>query len=157
MLLSICSRRSLNFLSFCNFVFTRITALLTELYRSLLSITRKGKTGAEEIQVMMKEMRQNPPKSIHGSPVVKVYDYLSGEVKELATGKIESLDFPKSNVLQYTTEDGTKISARPSGTEPKIKFYFSVKEPLKQKEDFNIVQDLLNRKIESIIEELSLK
>ena len=138
--------------------------LLIEVYKefgfyqeSLLSITRKGKTGAEEIQVMMKNLRGNPPKSIHGSPVVKVYDYLSSEVKELATGKIESLDFPKSNVLQYTTEDGTKISARPSGTEPKIKFYFSVKEPLKQKEDFNIVQDLLNRKIESIIEELSLK
>jgi phosphoglucomutase len=138
--------------------------LLIEVYKefgfyqeSLLSITRKGKTGAEEIQVMMKEMRQNPPKSIHGSPVTKVYDYLSGEVKELAAGKIESLDFPQSNVLQYTTEDGTKISARPSGTEPKIKFYFSVKEPLENTEDFDTVQEALKVKIESIIDELSLK
>ncbi len=138
--------------------------LLIEMYKefgfyqeSLLSITRKGKAGAEEIQEMMKEMRQNPPKSIHGSPVEKVYDYLSGEVKNMASGETAPLDFPKSNVLQYTTKDGTKISVRPSGTEPKIKFYFSVKEPLENKEDFNKVQEILNRKIESIIEELSLK
>ncbi len=138
--------------------------LLIEVYKefgfykeSLLSITRKGKTGAEEIEQMMKEMRQSPPVTIHGSPVVKVYDYLSGEVKDLASGGTEKLDFPKSNVLQYTTEDGTKISARPSGTEPKIKFYFSVKDQLERKEDFDKVQDALNKKIESIIEELSLK
>lgn len=138
--------------------------LLIEVYKefgfyqeSLLSITRKGKSGAEEIDQMMKEMRQAPPKSIHGSPVVKVFDYLSGEVKDLASGKIDSLDFPKSNVLQYTTEDGTKISARPSGTEPKIKFYFSVKAPLENKEDFDKVQKALNTKIEHIIDELSLK
>ena len=138
--------------------------LLIEVYKefgfykeSLHSITRKGKSGAEEIQEMMKDMRQNPPKSIQGSPVVKVYDYLSGEVKDLVSGATENLNFPKSNVLQYTTEDGTKISARPSGTEPKIKFYFSVKETLESKEDFDKVQDFLNAKIESIIEELSLK
>ena len=138
--------------------------LLIEVYKefgfykeSLHSITRKGKSGAEEIQEMMKDMRQNPPKSIQGSPVVKVYDYHSGEVKDLVSGATEKLNFPKSNVLQYTTEDGTKISARPSGTEPKIKFYFSVKETLESKEDFDIVQDFLNAKIESIIEELSLK
>ena len=138
--------------------------LLIEVYKefgfykeSLHSITRKGKSGAEEIQKMMKDMRQNPPKSIQGSPVVKVYDYLSGEVKDLVSGATENLNFPKSNVLQYTTEDGTKISARPSGTEPKIKFYFSVKETLESKEDFDKVQDFLNAKIESIIEELSLK
>lgn len=138
--------------------------LLIEVYKefgfykeSLHSITRKGKSGAEEIQEMMKDMRQNPPKSIQGSPVVKVYDYLSGEVKDLVSGATENLNFPKSNVLQYTTEDGTKISARPSGTEPKIKFYFSVKKTLESKEDFDKVQDFLNAKIESIIEELSLK
>lgn len=138
--------------------------LLTEVYKefgfyleSLLSITRKGKSGAEEIQEMMKNMRNNPPKTIHGSPVLKVYDYQSSEVNDLATGTIEKLDFPKSNVLQYTTEDGTKISARPSGTEPKIKFYFSVKEPLENSEDFDKVQQMLKDKIESIIEELSLK
>lgn len=137
--------------------------LLIEVYKefgfykeSLHSITRKGKSGAEEIEQMMKEMRQTPPVTIHGSPVIKVYDYLSGEVKDLASGGTEKLDFPKSNVLQYTTEDGTKISARPSGTEPKIKFYFSVKESLERKEDFDKVQNTLNAKIESIIEELSL-
>jgi phosphoglucomutase len=138
--------------------------LLIEVYKefgfykeSLLSITRKGKSGAEEIQEMMKNMRQNPPKTIHGSPVLKVYDYQSGEVKDLGTGKISKLDFPESNVLQYTTADGTKISARPSGTEPKIKFYFSVKEPLKNKADFDKVEAALNAKIERIVKELSLK
>jgi len=89
--------------------------------------------------------------------VTKVYDYQSSEVMDLINGTKETLDFPASNVLQYTTEDGTKISARPSGTEPKIKFYFSVKEPLERKEDFDKIQDSLNAKIESIIEELSLK
>ena len=73
------------------------------------------------------------------------------------SGASEKLDFPKSNVLQYTTEDGTKISARPSGTEPKIKFYFSVKDSLESKADFDKVQKALNNKIESIIEELALK
>ena len=138
--------------------------LLTEVYKefgfyqeSLLSITRKGKSGAEEIQEMMKNMRANPPKTIHGSPVVRVYDYQSSEVTDLATGTADTLDFPKSNVLQYSTEDGTKISARPSGTEPKIKFYFSVKEPLEKSEDFDKVQQILKSKIESIIAELSLK
>ena len=138
--------------------------LLTEVYKefgfyqeSLLSITRKGKSGAEEIQEMMKNMRANPPKTIHGSNVFKVYDYQSSEATDPSTGKVEKLDFPKSNVLQYTTEDGTKISARPSGTEPKIKFYFSVKDALKSSEDFDKVQKALNDKIDSIIEELSLK
>ena len=138
--------------------------LLAEVYKefgfyqeSLLSITRKGKSGAEEIEEMMKNMRANPPKTIHGSPVVKVFDYQSSEVTDLGTGSTEKLDFPTSNVLQYTTEDGTKISARPSGTEPKIKFYFSVKAPLETKNDFDKVQESLNKKIENIIKELSLK
>jgi len=138
--------------------------LLAEVYKefgfyqeSLLSITRKGKSGAEEIEEMMKNMRANPPKTIHGSPVVKVFDYQSSEVTDLGTGSTVKLDFPTSNVLQYTTEDGTKISARPSGTEPKIKFYFSVKAPLETKNDFDKVQESLNKKIENIIEELSLK
>lgn len=138
--------------------------LLIEVYKefgfykeALHSITRKGKSGAEEISKMMKDMRQNPPKYIQGSPVVKVYDYLSGEVKDIVSGTNETLEFPTSDVLQYTTEDGSKISVRPSGTEPKIKFYFSVKGTLDKKEDFDKVQDQLNTKIENIIEELSLK
>lgn len=137
--------------------------LLTEVYKefgfyleSLISITRKGKSGAEEIQEMMKNMRANPPKTIHGSPVVKVFDYQSSEVTDVNSGSTSKLDFPKSNVLQYATEDGTKISARPSGTEPKIKFYFSVKEELEKAEDYDKTRDALSKKIESIIDELSL-
>jgi phosphoglucomutase len=138
--------------------------LLTEVYKefgfykeSLISITRKGKAGAEEIQQMMKELRANPPKTIQGSPVTKLYDYQSSEVTDLASGAKEKLDFPKSNVLQFTTEDGTKVSARPSGTEPKIKFYFSVKAPLESAEAYDAVQAELDTKIEKIIDELKLK
>jgi phosphoglucomutase len=138
--------------------------LLTEVYKefgfykeSLISITRKGKAGAEEIQQMMKELRANPPKTIQGSPVTKLYDYQSSEVTDLASGVKEKLDFPKSNVLQFTTEDGTKVSARPSGTEPKIKFYFSVKAPLESAEAYDAVQAELDTKIEKIIDELKLK
>jgi phosphoglucomutase len=138
--------------------------LLTEVYKefgfykeSLISITRKGKTGAEEIQQMMKELRANPPKTIQGSPVTKLYDYQYSVVTDLTSGKKEKLDFPKSNVLQFTTEDGTKVSARPSGTEPKIKFYFSVKAPLASAEAYDAVQDQLDLKIKKIIEELKLK
>lgn len=124
---------------------------------ALLSITRKGKSGAEEIQQMMKNLRENPPKTIQGSPVAKLYDYQALTVTDLHTGAKESLDFPRSNVLQFTTEDGTKISARPSGTEPKIKFYFSVKESLGSAAEFDAVQDRLNEKIDKIIDELKLK
>lgn len=138
--------------------------LLTEVYKefgfykeSLISITRKGKAGAEEIQQMMKELRANPPKTIQGSPVIKLYDYQSSEVTDLSSGEKEKLDFPKSNVLQFTTEDGTKVSARPSGTEPKIKFYFSVKAPLPSADAYDAVQAELDTKIEKIIEELKLK
>jgi len=138
--------------------------LLAEIYKefgfykeSLISITRKGKSGAEEIQQMMKELRANPPKTIQGSTVTKLYDYQSSEVTNIATGEKEKLNFPKSNVLQFTNEDGTKVSARPSGTEPKIKFYFSVKAPLENVNDFNKIESQLDDKIEKIIEELKLK
>lgn len=138
--------------------------LLVEIYKEfgcykegLLSITRKGKSGAEEIEEMMRNIRANPPKTIQGSPVTKLYDYQLSEVTDLATGKKDTLDFPQSNVLQFTTEDGTKVSARPSGTEPKIKFYFSVKAPLKSASEYDQVQKQLDEKIHRIIEELSLK
>ncbi len=141
-----------------------VFSLLLEIYKefgfykeSLISITRKGKTGAEEIQQMLKDLRANPPTSIQGSPVIAVSDYKSSEKTDLRTGKKLKLDFPKSNVLQFDTEDGTKVSARPSGTEPKIKFYFSVKEPLKSATDFDKVQAQLDKKIEGIISELKLK
>ncbi len=138
--------------------------LLIDIYKqfgfykeSLISITRKGKSGAEEIQQMMVDLRAKPPKSIQGSPVIAVSDYKTSEKTDLRTGKKSKLDFPKSNVLQFDTEDGSKVSARPSGTEPKIKFYFSVKEPLALAADFDKVQAQLDKKIEGIIKEMSLK
>lgn len=128
------------------------------MYREgLISLTRKGKKGAEEIQEMMANLRANPPKTIQGSPVVRMYDYQSGEETALKINKKYPLDFPKSNVLQFLTEDGTKVSARPSGTEPKIKFYFAVKAPMEKKEDFDAVYEQLGQKIEGIIEEMQLK
>jgi phosphoglucomutase len=138
--------------------------MLIEIYKefgfykeSLLSITRKGKTGAEEIQEMMKNLRANPPKTIQGSPVIDLFDYQSSESTNLATGEKKPLDFPKSNVLQFTTEDGTKVSARPSGTEPKIKFYFSVKAPLASADEYDAVEAQLDMKIEGIVSELKLR
>jgi len=93
-----------------------------------VSVVRKGKSGAEEIAAMMKNFRQNPPKQLGGSPVVIIKDYASLDLTNVASGKVEKMDMPTtSNVLQYFTEDGTKISVRPSGTEPKIKFYIEVK------------------------------
>lgn len=90
---------------------------------ALFSLTRKGKQGAEEINLMMKAFRETPPKSFGGSPVILIKDYQTGEQTSIIDNIKSNLDFPKSNVLQFFTEDGTKISARPSGTEPKIKFY----------------------------------
>lgn len=115
----------------------------------LVSLTKKGKDGAEEIQKMMKEFRNDPPEKLGGSKVIKVLDYLSATEKDLIEGTVSTLEFPKSNVLQFFLEDGSKISARPSGTEPKIKFYFSVKENLDSQEDYdqtlNLLKDRINR------------
>ncbi len=99
-------------------------------HESLVSITKKGKTGAEDIAQMMKDLRNDPPESLGGSNVKFLLDFQNLVKKNLVTGNEETLNFPKSNVLQFMTEDGDKISARPSGTEPKIKFYFSVKAPM---------------------------
>lgn len=122
----------------------------------LISITKKGKSGAEEIQNMMKQFRENPPTTIAGSKVESVKDYQSGISTNLLSNTSTEMDYPVSNVLQFITEDGTKISARPSGTEPKIKFYFSVKENLAKKEDYKSVNKQLDQKIDSIIKELGL-
>ncbi|MFK7808156.1 MAG: phospho-sugar mutase [Saprospiraceae bacterium] len=128
------------------------------MYReSLISIKRTGKKGAEEIQQMMADLRANPPSKINGSAVVTMFDYQSGKSTTLASGKEVNLDFPKSNVLQFITEDGSKISARPSGTEPKIKFYFSVKAPLKDKASFDKVYAQLGDKIDNIIKDMDLQ
>ena len=124
---------------------------------SLLSIVRKGMTGAEEIQQMMTNFRENPPKSINGSPVVTIKDFDLQIEKDLKEGKELAIEMPKSNVLQFFTEDGSKISMRPSGTEPKIKFYCSVKEELGSKEDFEKVNDRLDAKLEALIDDLGVK
>ena len=127
------------------------------LYREgLVSVVRKGKEGAELIQQMMVDFRQNPPKTIVGSPVVKVLDYLTLEETDLKTGAKKPIEQDKSNVLQWFTEDGTLVSVRPSGTEPKIKFYFGVKAPLASVEAFDQTLAALDAKIEAIKEDLKL-
>ena len=122
----------------------------------LLSVVRKGKSGAEEIQQMMKDYRENPPKEINGERVVCLKDYKLHESIDLTTGKKERIDLPTSNVLQFFTEKGNKVTVRPSGTEPKIKFYFSVKGTLESKEDFDKVNSALDGKIEEIKRSLNL-
>ncbi|MBB6612119.1 phospho-sugar mutase [Pontibacter sp. Tf4] len=123
----------------------------------LVSFTKKGQRGAEEIQQMMADMRSNPPQTIAGSKVVEISDYKISARRNLVTGEVSQLGLESSNVLQYLTEDGSKISARPSGTEPKIKFYISVNEPLKSKEDFYAVELKLDAKIQQILTDLKLK
>ncbi|NML37980.1 phospho-sugar mutase [Chitinophaga sp. G-6-1-13] len=123
----------------------------------LISITKKGMKGADEIAEMMRGYRENPPATINGSPVVTLYDYQLQQVKDIKTGEIKPLDLPKSNVLQFVLADGSKISARPSGTEPKIKFYFSVNAPLNSVADFDAVTAGLDKKIEGIITDMQLK
>ncbi len=122
----------------------------------LLSVTKKGKSGAEEIQKMMENFRSKPPKTLNKSKIITIKDYLSSKELDVASGKSKKIDLPKSNVLQFFTEDGTKISMRPSGTEPKIKFYFSVKDELKSKEDFKVVNQKLEDKIELVIKDMGL-
>ncbi len=122
----------------------------------LVSVVRKGKEGAELIEQMMKDFRATPPTSLAGSPVVLVNDFLLSESTDLKSGQKSVIDQDKSNVLQWFAEDGTVISVRPSGTEPKIKFYFGVKEPLASVEQFEQVQSELDAKIARIKEELKL-
>jgi phosphoglucomutase len=123
----------------------------------LISLTKKGQRGAEEIKEMMVELRKNPPTTLAGSPVVEVRDYDNGKITNLRTGEVESTGLESSNVLQFLTEAGDKISARPSGTEPKIKFYFSVKEPLSSVADYEVTHKKAEAKIKRIIEEMQLK
>ena len=123
---------------------------------SLFNVVRKGKSGAEEIQQIMAGFRKNPPDKLIGSPVVTIRDYLEQESTDNLTGAKTPLDLPKSNVLQFLLEDGSKISVRPSGTEPKIKFYFSVFDRLEKREDYKMVKGRLEEKILNIKRELKL-
>lgn len=123
----------------------------------LISLTKKGKSGAEEIKQMMQNWRSNPPKKINGFDVVKMFDYENLVEKNLLTGESNPILQPKSDVLQFYTAGGVKISARPSGTEPKIKFYFSVNAKLPSKDQFEEVEKALNAKILAVVDELSLK
>lgn len=122
-----------------------------------ISLVRKGKQGAEEIQAMMREFRANPPKTIGGSPVVTIKDYEALSLTDATTGKVEKLDMPvTSNVLQYFTADGTKISVRPSGTEPKIKFYIEVKGHMDTPADYDNAIAAADNKIETVKKDLGI-
>lgn len=123
----------------------------------LVSITKKGMNGQQEIAQMMEEFRSNPPKELAGSKVIELLDYQKQLKTDLQSGNTEPIKLPKSNVLQFITEDGSKISARPSGTEPKIKFYFSVITKLEVIDKFEEAQKKANEKIQSIIREMKLK
>jgi len=116
-----------------------------------ISVVRKGKAGAEEIAQMMRDFRTNPPKEIAGSKVAIIKDYETLKATNLTTGVQSNLDFPTtSNVLQYFTEDGTKISVRPSGTEPKIKFYIEVRGEMKSRAEYNASDAAANMKVEAV-------
>ena len=125
-------------------------------YESLISITKKGMNGQKEIAEMMENYRKQPPQQLAGSPVVQLLDYQLQQSTHLLTGEKKPIALPKSNVLQFITADGSKISARPSGTEPKIKFYFSVNAPLPNKEAYETVLEKLKFKINHIIRDMQL-
>jgi phosphoglucomutase len=123
----------------------------------LISITKKGMNGAKEIADMMQAYRANPPKKINGEDVIQLLDYQNQTDTNLQSGESKKITLPKSNVLQFILKDGSKISARPSGTEPKIKFYFSVNTKLDNAEDFDVKEKELDDKIAAIIGDMKLK
>ena len=138
--------------------------VLLDIYReygyykeTLISVTKKGKDGLAQIQQMMAGFRDNPPQSIDGSKVVCIHDYLKSESVDLLTGQRSSIHMQKSNVLQFITHDGTIVSVRPSGTEPKIKFYFGVRAELKDNTQFDEVTTALQAKFERIKQELRIE
>jgi phosphoglucomutase len=130
-------------------------------YEGLISLTKKGKTGAEEIQQMMLDFKAKPPKSLAGSKIIRIDDYKSLITKDLKTGEEKAIPagemgIESSNVLQFFTADGTKFTCRPSGTEPKIKFYVGVRAKLKKKDEFDATLEALKEKVKSIQVELDL-
>jgi len=138
--------------------------LITDIYlqfgyyrEALVNVVKEGKSGAEEIQKMMEDFRNDPPAVINGSSVVMIKDYLTKKISNLENGTESTIDLPKSNVLQFFLEDGTKISVRPSGTEPKIKFYFGVKEAVKDAASLAAAEKAALAKIDAIIADMKLK
>ncbi|MBK1440579.1 phospho-sugar mutase [Parapedobacter sp. ISTM3] len=121
----------------------------------LISLTKKGKAGAEEIQAMMERLRSAPPQVIGGIDVEAIKDYQTSESYNLKTGEREIINLPKSDVLQFITVDGDVVSARPSGTEPKIKFYCSVRQPLSGSQDFERVSRELDERVERIMQDIA--
>ena len=143
---------------------TTLYQLIKELYvkygfykEGLVSIVRKGQEGQEEIHRMMVDWRTAPPKVIAGSSVAVIRDYLTGESRDLTTGKVTPIDMEKSDVLQFITADRSMVSVRPSGTEPKIKYYFSVREPLDAIDRYDAVGSELDAKLERIKKDLRLE
>lgn len=122
----------------------------------LVAIKKEGKAGAEEIQAMLAGFRANPPAVLGGSEVVMVKDYKSGVSKDLKTGEETQMDLPSSNVLQFYTADGSIVSARPSGTEPKIKFYCSVKEDLDNAASYDMTEEALDAKLAKLLADLGV-
>lgn len=134
-----------------------VFAVLAEVYQrfgfykeALISVTKKGKDGAEQIQTLMSQFRTNPPSEMNGSAVEKIYDVKNATIHYPKTQKVEALDMDKSNVMQFFLADGSKISARPSGTEPKIKYYFSVNTTLSNTGDYRKVEQVLLDKLERL-------
>ncbi|QFG53106.1 phospho-sugar mutase [Chryseobacterium sp.] len=126
-------------------------------YEGLINVVKKGRSGAEEIVTMMRDFRENPPKVIAGSPVAEIKDFQEQSMVNVTTAKKSVMDdIPKSNVLIWYTEDGTKVCVRPSGTEPKIKFYVSVKDTLDSEAEFNSKLQLLDQKIRQVKADLNL-
>lgn len=135
--------------------------VLVELYEKygfyqekLISLTKKGKAGADEIKQMMVDLRANAPKTLGGISVKEIRDYQSAQAKNLVSGQTTSIELPKSDVLQFITVDGDVISARPSGTEPKIKFYCSVKESLVDASNYAVVAAKLEQKVKDIMADI---
>lgn len=126
-------------------------------YEGLINVTKKGREGAEQIIQMMKDFRENPPKEIAGSPIEEIRDYKEQTKTIVSKGEKNVMDeIPASNVLIYYTQDGTKVCVRPSGTEPKIKFYVSVKDQINSKEEFNSKVEKLQEKIDQVKVDLNL-
>jgi phosphomannomutase len=139
--------------------YNELIQLYTEhgLYKErLVSMTKKGIEGAEEIKQMMVDARENPLSEVAGEQIVLLEDYQSSEATNLITGEKSTIDVPKSNVLIYYTENGSKVALRPSGTEPKIKFYISVNTDLDNVADFETTEQKLETRIDTILNDMNL-